>query len=238
MRAKDLDEALRIVNASDFGLTGGIHTLDPAEIDAWVDRVEVGNGYVNRHITGAIVQRQPFGGWKRSSVGPGAKAGGVNYVAQLGDWVIESDDGRNDYADAWRQHFAVDHDDTRLFCESNIFRYRPLDAIGFRVGPDAAEADVSRIRAAAAVAGMRLLESDHRRESQEAFAERLASFGVERVRVVGERPIAEVRVAANVAGIHLETAPVTGVGRVELLHFVREQAVSRTLHRFGNLVQA
>ncbi|MGO1582449.1 MAG: 1-pyrroline-5-carboxylate dehydrogenase, partial [Actinomycetaceae bacterium] len=49
--------------------------------------VDAGNLYVNRHCTGAIVQRQPFGGWKDSSVGPGAKAGGPNYVTQLGRWV-------------------------------------------------------------------------------------------------------------------------------------------------------
>ena len=70
-----------------FGLTGGIQSLDPAEVDEWIARVEVGNAYVNRSITGAIVQRQPFGGWKRSSVGPGAKAGGPNYVRQLGRWI-------------------------------------------------------------------------------------------------------------------------------------------------------
>ena len=45
--------------------------------------IEAGNLYVNRPITGAIVGRQPFGGWKASSVGPGAKAGGPNYVLQL-----------------------------------------------------------------------------------------------------------------------------------------------------------
>ena len=75
VRAADLDEALEIQNSSSFGLTGGIHTLDPGEVERWLAAVEVGNAYVNRHITGAIVQRQPFGGWKRSSVGPGAKAG-------------------------------------------------------------------------------------------------------------------------------------------------------------------
>ncbi len=75
MRARDLDDAIGIQNATPFGLTGGIHSLDPAEVRHWVDRVEVGNAYVNRHITGAVVQRQPFGGWKRSSVGAGQKAG-------------------------------------------------------------------------------------------------------------------------------------------------------------------
>ena len=86
MRAKDLDEAIEWQNSTGYGLTAGIHTLDGDEIATWLDRVEAGNVYVNRGITGAIVQRQPFGGWKKSSVGPGAKAGGPNYVAQMGVW--------------------------------------------------------------------------------------------------------------------------------------------------------
>jgi RHH-type transcriptional regulator, proline utilization regulon repressor / proline dehydrogenase / delta 1-pyrroline-5-carboxylate dehydrogenase len=86
VRAADLDEAIAIQNATGFGLTGGIHSLDDREVDRWLAKVQVGNAYVNRHITGAIVQRQPFGGWKKSSVGPGAKAGGPHYVAQLGSW--------------------------------------------------------------------------------------------------------------------------------------------------------
>ena len=83
MRADDLDHAIELQNAGDFGLTGGIHSLDDAEVERWLAEVEIGNAYVNRHITGAIVQRQPFGGWKRSSVGGGAKAGGPGYVAQF-----------------------------------------------------------------------------------------------------------------------------------------------------------
>ncbi len=86
VRASDLDHAIRIQNDSEFGLTGGIHALDPAEIDEWRERVEVGNAYINRPITGAIVQRQPFGGWKRSCFGPGAKAGGPNYCALFATW--------------------------------------------------------------------------------------------------------------------------------------------------------
>ena len=86
MRAESLDEAIELVNAQVFGLTSGIQTLDDREIARWVDGVEAGNLYVNRPITGAIVGRQPFGGWKASSVGPGAKAGGPNYVLQLARW--------------------------------------------------------------------------------------------------------------------------------------------------------
>src|SRR5206468_1021515 len=86
MRAESLDQAIELANAQPFGLTSGIQTLDDREIVRWLDRIEAGNLYVNRPITGAIVGRQPFGGWKASSVGPGAKAGGPNYVLQLARW--------------------------------------------------------------------------------------------------------------------------------------------------------
>ncbi|WP_249295571.1 bifunctional proline dehydrogenase/L-glutamate gamma-semialdehyde dehydrogenase [Agrococcus sp. Marseille-Q4369] len=81
-----LEEAIEVQNSTEFGLTAGIHSLDPEEVAHWLDEVEAGNLYVNRGITGAIVRRQPFGGWKRSQVGPGAKAGGPNYLATLVDW--------------------------------------------------------------------------------------------------------------------------------------------------------
>lgn len=86
MYADTLEQAVEWQNATGFGLTGGIHSLDEGELSYWMDNVEVGNAYVNRGITGAIVQRQSFGGWKKSVIGPGAKAGGPNYVAQLGTW--------------------------------------------------------------------------------------------------------------------------------------------------------
>ncbi len=91
LAADDLEEAIRIQNSTVFGLTGGLWSLDPRHHRTWLKRVEVGNAYINRAITGAIVGRQPFGGWKRSGVGPGAKAGGPNYVAQL---MHFADDGR------------------------------------------------------------------------------------------------------------------------------------------------
>ncbi len=90
MRAADLDQAIALANATPFGLTSGVQTLDDREIARWVDRLEAGNLYVNRPITGAIVGRQPFGGWKASSIGPGAKAGGPNYVLQLARWRQET----------------------------------------------------------------------------------------------------------------------------------------------------
>jgi len=104
MRAEHLDEAIDLANGTPFGLTSGIQSLDDREVERWIDRVEAGNLYVNRPITGAIVGRQPFGGWKGSSVGPGAKAGGPNYVLQLARWeqvaLPRGDDHVSDGADS------------------------------------------------------------------------------------------------------------------------------------------
>ncbi len=86
LRARDLEEALAWQNAVPFGLTAGLASLDPAEQRRWADAVEAGNLYINRATTAAVVGRQPFGGWKRSSRGPTAKAGGPNYLIGLRRW--------------------------------------------------------------------------------------------------------------------------------------------------------
>jgi RHH-type proline utilization regulon transcriptional repressor/proline dehydrogenase/delta 1-pyrroline-5-carboxylate dehydrogenase len=87
MTAKTLEEAVAIQNDIEYGLTAGLHSLNSEEIGYWMDNIQAGNLYVNRSITGAIVQRQPFGGWKKSAVGAGTKAGGPNYLFGLGEWV-------------------------------------------------------------------------------------------------------------------------------------------------------
>ncbi|QOD08126.1 proline dehydrogenase family protein [Rathayibacter toxicus] len=86
LHASTLEDAIRIQNGTDYGLTAGLHSLRADEIALWLDSVEAGNLYVNRATTGAIVRRQPFGGWKKSSVGGGAKAGGPNRLIRLGSW--------------------------------------------------------------------------------------------------------------------------------------------------------
>ena len=76
MTAETLEEAIAIQNQIEYGLTAGLHSLNADELGLWLDTIQAGNLYVNRGITGAIVQRQPFGGWKKSAVGAGTKAGG------------------------------------------------------------------------------------------------------------------------------------------------------------------
>ena len=83
MRADNLDHAIELVNATEYGLTSGIETLDKREQDYWKDKILAGNLYINRGTTGAIVIRQPFGGMRKSAIGSGKKAGGFNYVSQF-----------------------------------------------------------------------------------------------------------------------------------------------------------
>ena len=78
IRANTLDEALDIANNTDYALTGGMFAADPAALERAKNEFLVGNLYLNRSITGAVVQRQPFGGFKMS--GAGTKQGGVHYL--------------------------------------------------------------------------------------------------------------------------------------------------------------
>ena len=81
IRAKDFTEALEIANSTNYALTGGIYSRTPSHIEQAQAEFEVGNLYINRNITGAIVARQPFGGFKLSGVG--SKAGGPDYLLQF-----------------------------------------------------------------------------------------------------------------------------------------------------------
>ncbi|HWX18851.1 MAG TPA: proline dehydrogenase family protein [Candidatus Binatia bacterium] len=77
-KAKDFDEALALANDSEFALTGGCYSRSPVNIERAKNELVCGNLYINRTITGAIVERQPFGGFKMS--GGGTKAGGREYL--------------------------------------------------------------------------------------------------------------------------------------------------------------
>jgi RHH-type proline utilization regulon transcriptional repressor/proline dehydrogenase/delta 1-pyrroline-5-carboxylate dehydrogenase len=293
MRADTLDDALALQNATAFGLTGGLHSLDENEIERWLDSVEVGNAYVNRHITGAIVQRQPFGGWKDSVVGPGAKAGGPNYVAQLGTWMadgtpaahaepeppvrqalaeylelIPSESDRawlraavGSDAAAWASELGQAIDRTGLSVESNVLRYRPLPSVVVRAGRGASPVEVMRVVLAAELAGTRVSVSVDRSLSEigrrgsgtdgspsegspgldeivetnpELVARVRAGAITGRIRVIGDEGVELVRELAG-ENVAVVAGPVLASGRRELLTVLREQAVSRTRHRFGHL---
>jgi RHH-type proline utilization regulon transcriptional repressor/proline dehydrogenase/delta 1-pyrroline-5-carboxylate dehydrogenase len=81
IRVADFDTALTVANGTNYALTGGIYSRTPSHIDRAKAEFEVGNLYINRGTTGAIVSRQPFGGFKLSGVG--SKAGGPDYLLQF-----------------------------------------------------------------------------------------------------------------------------------------------------------
>jgi RHH-type proline utilization regulon transcriptional repressor/proline dehydrogenase/delta 1-pyrroline-5-carboxylate dehydrogenase len=81
IKARDLTHALEIANGTPYALTGGLYSRSPANIDRVRREFRVGNLYINRKITGALVDRQPFGGFKLSGIG--SKAGGPDYLLQF-----------------------------------------------------------------------------------------------------------------------------------------------------------
>ena len=285
MHAKDLDEAIRLQNAVDYGLTAGLHSLDSDEVAIWLDRVEAGNLYVNRGITGAIVQRQPFGGWKRSAVGAGAKAGGPNYLFGLGDWtpaelppvapgaavapaveaLLDAAGSEVDAAEAqwlqraaasderaWIDEFGAVSDKSGLGVERNLFRYRPV-AVDVRIAEDAPLVDGLRVLAAALRSGspftvsapalpsrvekaLRAHGVSVQHEKDAAWTKRYAKSANswQRVRLVGGDASALHEGLGGSPDVAVWSHAVTGAGRVEMLPFLHEQAVSITNHRFGN----
>jgi RHH-type transcriptional regulator, proline utilization regulon repressor / proline dehydrogenase / delta 1-pyrroline-5-carboxylate dehydrogenase len=81
MKAASFEEALTLANATAYALTGGVYSRSPANLELARQRFDVGNLYLNRPITGALVSRQPFGGHRLSGIG--AKAGGEEYLTQF-----------------------------------------------------------------------------------------------------------------------------------------------------------
>ncbi|AOY72825.1 bifunctional proline dehydrogenase/L-glutamate gamma-semialdehyde dehydrogenase [Arthrobacter sp. TES] len=283
MTAETLEQAIAIQNEIEYGLTAGLHSLDSAEIGTWLETIQAGNLYVNRGITGAIVQRQPFGGWKKSAVGAGTKAGGPNYLIGLGNWVpaeahakrgtvlqgaaaeilaaAKSVDVTGEElrvleqslfsdADAWASEFGTRKDVSALTAERNVFRYRPIP-VTIRLSEGERIADLLRVVAAGAVAGSALkvssavvlpdavvsvfanLNVSVRIEDDAAWLARAATFDGGRIRLIGGDFTALSAATGGRPDIAVYHGAVTQAGRIEMLPFLREQAVSITAHRFG-----
>ncbi|WP_395745644.1 bifunctional proline dehydrogenase/L-glutamate gamma-semialdehyde dehydrogenase [Prosthecobacter sp.] len=234
MRAESLAQATEWQNGTAFGLTAGLHSLDPEETGWWREHAQAGNLYINRAITGAIVQRQPFGGWKKSCIGPGAKAGGPNYVMSFCR-LSDAGEGVEDYQDVWENYFSVEHDPSALRCESNVFRYRACRGVILRM-ETRDEVSIERAERAAEITGAALVISVREEESDAEFTARLPELarGAEFLRTEG--PVGdEVLRAAQDAGLNWIHAPVLRAGRMELTRWLREQSVSETRHRYGQM---
>lgn len=271
MTAATLEEAIELQNEVDYGLTAGLHALDPDELALWLDRVQAGNLYVNRGTTGAIVRRQPFGGWKKSAVGAGTKAGGPNYLVGLGNWASAESSAtaeipagpaallaalpseslerslRSDAA-AWASEFGTARDVSGLTAERNVFRYHP-NPVTIRYAASSTPTELLRVAAAAVLASAPVTVSLHEEtevrsalekaglqvtvEDDDTWHDRARDLPSGRIRLLGGSASELYAAVGGRPDIAVYAQPVTESGRVELLPFLREQAVSITAHRFG-----
>lgn len=249
---ENLEEGIKLVNSLDYGLTSGLQSLDETEQKKWKDSIQAGNLYINRGITGAIVNRQPFGGMKLSAFGGGVKAGGPNYCAcflKITDKPGSTTDYQKSYAEAYEKEFAHARDINNLYGEQNAFRYLPLKNMVLRLFPGDSNEQIHMIALAAKTCHTPLVIScdptDDRAEipasadcriKKESFDEFLATMkDYERIRTCSaDIPMKMYEQAAHFDK-YIATAPPVKDGRVELIHYIKEQSISFEYHRYGSI---
>ena len=248
-----LEEAVALVNGLDYGLTSGLQSLDEQEQRYWKNHIEAGNLYINRGITGAVVNRQPFGGMKLSAFGPGLKAGGPNYCMQfmnITDKPGSSTDYRQSYAEWYEREFKHARNiQPKIRGEQNVFRYLPLKrGMVFRLFGDETLEQIQMVQLAAQTVGTPLtisVDSSHplfsqltgniKQESQTAFVSSIKNY--ERIRTISRQVPDEVFTAAAFADRYIAQSLPVRNGRVELALYIKEQSISNEYHRYGSQIE-
>lgn len=262
----DLEEGLKFANSTEYGLTAGLQSLDEAEIALWKSKMEAGNLYINRGITGAIVRRQPFGGMKRSAFGAGIKAGGPNYVScfvEFTDLRKETFNNRDDlfrlarqsFAKAWEEEFNVERDVSHIIGEQNTFRYLPVKSMALYVQDTDSLIDVLLAYYAGVLCIDHLVISvSETNPYMDIIEKEAANYGkmlmiqteeefignmeyYERIRTCSADLPDAIYAKAAKLGLYIATAPPVSEGRVELLHYVKEQSISYEYHRYGSIIE-
>lgn len=227
IEAPDFSTAVTWQNQTDFGLTAGIQSLDQSECEEWIEKIEAGNIYVNRGTTGAIVNRQPFGGWKRSSVGPNSKAGGWNYVHCFRNWARVTDVRAAKFGvDHWWRTIgsqAIDH--SGLNVEKNYHRYRqPLKPILVLTDDLTDTSEKEIVRHIASVTGVAIEMSENPERVYGDYAKIRWLAG-------STAPTQELMRR----GISVDFRPIAQRGDIEAPRWLIEQSLSVTHHRYGNI---
>jgi RHH-type proline utilization regulon transcriptional repressor/proline dehydrogenase/delta 1-pyrroline-5-carboxylate dehydrogenase len=273
-----LEQGIQFANASEYGLTSGLQSLNEAEQTLWKNSIEAGNLYINRGITGAIVRRQPFGGMKRSAFGGGIKAGGPNYVSCFVEFsenelnevpqstplcdLISDEKGKirvnfgyTSYQRAWENEFSQEKDVCHIYGEENIFRYLPLKNTGFRVDNNDNPADILLVMIAAYIAKTPLTVSVSENnpnlelikkavktlsgtkvvvEEEQAFINSIEQY--ERIRACSKGLSDDLYRKAAKLGKHITDNQPLVEGRLELLHYLKEQSITNEYHRYGSIL--
>ncbi len=243
MVAPDFATAIEWQNQTEFGLTAGLESLDEGECERWMDQVIAGNLYINRGVTGAVVNRQPFGGWRRSSVGPTAKAGGANYVKALRRWPdLDDADGAITRALTWWDEVASRAiDRAGLVTERNFQRYRrPTKQTVVRVDERYTSEHAKLVDFIRATAGLSVSFSSATSNPvvPDAVVESVPSL-VSRFEVIGRVRWLSREVAPSdellARGVSVDRRPLAQRGDVEFARWLLEQSVAITFHRYGNV---
>ncbi len=246
-----LEQAVELVNGLDYGLTSGLQSLDEQEQRYWKNHIQAGNLYINRGITGAVVNRQPFGGMKLSAFGPGLKAGGPNYCAQfmtITDKAGSTTDYKKSYADWYEKEFKHARNiQPKIRGEQNVFRYLPLKNMVLRLFGDETLEQVQMVQLVAKTVGTPLTisaDADHplvkdlkdvKIEGITAFCNSMKQF--ERVRTISKNIPDEVFQAAAFCDKYIAQAAPVRNGRIELAHYIKEQSISNEYHRYGSQIE-
>ena len=248
-----LDEAIDLVNGLDYGLTSGIQTLDEQEQKYWKDHIQAGNLYINRGITGAIVNRQPFGGMKLSAFGPGLKAGGPNYCGQF-MYITDKPGSTTDYKTSYAEWYETEFRHARniqpqIRGEQNVFRYLPLKGgMVMRLFGDEDLDQIEMVQLAAQTVGTPLtisvdpanpiaekLTGKLKKESLGDFCNHIKNY--ERVRTISKNvPDAVFEAAAQCDKYIAQSLPVKN-GRIELALYIKEQSIANEYHRYGSQIE-
>lgn len=248
-----LEEAVRLVNSLDYGLTSGLQSLDEQEQKYWKNNIEAGNLYINRGITGAIVNRQPFGGMKLSAFGPGLKAGGPNYCGQLME-ITDKDGSATDYKASYKEWYEKEFSHARniqpnIRGEQNVFRYLPLQrGMVLRLFGDETIEQIQMVQLAAKTVGTPLtisadttngllaqLQGSVKKEDLAAFCTSMKRY--ERVRTISTAVPDEVFEAAARNDMYIAQALPVKNGRIELAHYIKEQSIANEYHRYGSQIE-
>jgi len=198
---------------------------------------------VNRGTTGAVVNRQPFGGWKRSSVGPTSKAGGPNYVNNLRDWnVLSSLKGSIESSSSWWARIgskAIDH--AGLQVERNYQRYLPSHrGIVVRVDDSVSKDWIEYINWVAEKTKSNIEFSADKKidicpvaiiEAESHLVNRISVK--DKVRWLAQSTAPTLEFLTK--GISVDHRPIAARGDIEMPRWVLEQSVSITNHRYGNI---
>jgi RHH-type proline utilization regulon transcriptional repressor/proline dehydrogenase/delta 1-pyrroline-5-carboxylate dehydrogenase len=172
MKIDSLKEGIDLANSTGYGLTSALESLNEEEQNLWKNSLQAGNLYINRSTTGAIVERQPFGGMNKSAFGIGTKAGGLNYIYQFFNFANEAkntaqanvdfvnedlaevarDLEKNDkydvlvalknYGESYNNFFSKEIDYQKIPGQSNICRFLQLPNIAVRADESSELKDV------------------------------------------------------------------------------------------------